>query len=257
MIARWLVSSGPWPFIVLAGLDRIALIALFGSQYVSTDDAVMWHAANDFAQGHFYSVYYYGQAYGAMLEAWLAVPFVWLGIPFNILMPSVSSLLALLPYWSFALWHHHRNNTSSSIFIACIPLLMPTEFGLMTTIPRGFVSGIAILAILPWVKDLRNFEIGAVLIGVVSSIAWFINPNSLVFSIAFIAHYIFKERTVRMSSIRVAAGSMVGFGLYVLSQHWCAIHPEWIIHVLIDPTPKFDLTSIVNGLSIWMTIFSG
>jgi hypothetical protein len=101
-----LVSFGPWPFILLAAFERVVLVAFSSSCCVSTDDAVMWHAAVDYAHGRFYGPYYYGQDYGPMLEALVAAPFVRLGVPFRLLMPAVTSFLALVPNWSFAIAAH-------------------------------------------------------------------------------------------------------------------------------------------------------
>jgi len=93
-LLTWL---GPWPFILLATVDRAILIEIFGSRYVSTDDAIVWSAAVDYGQGLFRGPYYYGQNYGPMLEALVAAPFTRLGLPMHWLMPAVSSVLALLP----------------------------------------------------------------------------------------------------------------------------------------------------------------
>lgn len=190
MIANWLLRAGPWPWIAPSVVDRFGLIYLFASRYVSTDDSVMWHAAVDFAHARFHGPYFYGQSYGPMLEALVAAPLVRTGIPLNILMPGVTSLLALLPYWSFALWFHRQGRGLAAMVVAALPVLMPVEFGLMTTMCRGFITGAAVLALLPWASNIADPNRRSLAIGCIVSIAWFVNPNSLIFSVPFLVHYL-------------------------------------------------------------------
>lgn len=249
MFATWILRAGPWPWIVLSVVDRISLIYLFASRYVSTDDSVMWHAAVDFAHGRFHGPYFYGQSYGPMLEALVAAPLVRTGIPLNILMPSVSSLLALLPYWSFALWFHRKDRSQAAMLMAAAPLLMPVEFGLMTTMCRGFITGAAVLALLPWASDIARPHLRSLAVGSVISVAWFVNPNSLIFSIPFLVHHLLNGERRLSGTLLTAFGTAVGLCAHIAAQYWCQIHPDRIIHALIDPRPHFAPARIAHGLS--------
>ena len=248
MIARRLLSAGPWPWILLSMLDRAILLIVFASRYVSTDDVIIWHGAMDFAHGHFHGPYFYGQSYGPMLEALVAAPFVRL-VPMNVLMPSVSSALALLPYWSFALWHRRQGNPMAAVFFAAIPLLMPVEFGLMTTVSRGFVTGAAVLAPLPWLMVMRNPYTRSISIGATISIAWFVNPNSLVFSIGYLVYYLLASDRKIMHSVLTCLGATTGLSAHAAAQYWCHVHPDRIVHHLIDPQPHFDPGRIMASLT--------
>jgi hypothetical protein len=160
------------PSLSWAVVDRVILIMLFGTHFISTDDAVIWHATMDFAHGLFRGPYYYGQDYSPMLEALVAAPFYKIGLPMNVLMPTVSSLLAMLPYWSFALWFQRKGWSSSALVLAAFPLLMPVEFGAMTTMSRGFVTGIALLALFPWLAEIKGPRLRSWSLGAICSMAW-------------------------------------------------------------------------------------
>ncbi|MBK6370200.1 MAG: hypothetical protein IPF64_10360 [Flavobacteriales bacterium] len=82
-----MIPTGPWPFILLGIVDRMILVHLFGSRYVSTDEAVQWHAAMDYSKGLFHGPFFYGQNYGPMLEALITAPFFRLGVPMYVLLP--------------------------------------------------------------------------------------------------------------------------------------------------------------------------
>lgn len=244
-----LVSFGPWSFILLAVIERVLLIAFSSSCWVSTDDAVMWHAAVDYAHGRFYGPYYYGQDYGPMLEALVAAPFVRLGVPLRLLMPAVTSFLALFPYWSFAIAAHRSGHRLAASVIACVPLLLPLEFQMMTSLPRGFINGLAVLALLPVVQRTKREMLEHVLVGVVVSTAWFVNPNSLVFSVPYIVVYSAKWSDLRHRAGALAMGTLVGIGLHLSAQAWCIAHPDRIVHHLRSTALHLDWAAIMAGLS--------
>ncbi|HRH70163.1 MAG TPA: hypothetical protein PLB89_11700 [Flavobacteriales bacterium] len=244
-----LVSFGPWPFILLALIERALLIAFSSSCWVSTDDAVMWHAAVDYAHGRFYGPYYYGQDYGPMLEALIAAPFARLGVPLRVLMPAVTSFLALVPYWFFAIAAHRTGHRLAATVIACMPLLLPLEYQMMTSLPRGFINGLSVLALLPVVQGTTRGTLEHVLVGAVVSVAWFVNPNSLVFSVPYVVLYLVPGSDLLHRALAVAIGTIVGIGLHHWAQAWCSAHPDRIVHHLRSTALHLDRAAIMAGLS--------
>ena len=247
-IQHFLLSIGPWPFLLIGVVDRAFLIGLFGGQYVSTDDAIMWAGAVDYAYGIFHWPYYYGQDYGPMLEALVAAPFVRLGVPLRWAMPAVSSCLALLPYWSFALWNHKHGRVWAALAFALTPLLLPVEFGMITTIPRGFVTGLAPLAFLPWIYGLTHTWIRSLLTGSIIAVAWAINPNSLIFSCAYGIWFVLSRPEVIKSVAAICLGALPPFYLHVLAKSWCNDHSDAIIHRLSVDIWHFDPQATWNSL---------
>lgn len=235
--------------LALGCVDRGIVVAAFGSRYVSTDDAVIWGAAMDYGRGSFHGPYYYGQNYGPMLEALLAAPFTHLGIPLWWLMPTVTTILCLLPYWSFALWHQKHGRTTAAAVFAAVPLLLPVEFSLMTTMPRGFVIGLAPLALLPWILDMRNGILRSLFTGITVSAAWYMNPNSIIFSAAFLCWYAISQRPWPKHWLFIVLGLVPGAMAYLCSQAWCDTHPDRIIHHLSPEDLVFAPSRVLDGLS--------
>jgi hypothetical protein len=166
---------------VLVLIERVVLLFVFGFRYTGTDDVILWEMARDYGNGFFPEPYLYGQNYNPVLEALLGAPFVRSGVHPSIVLPIITSLLALAPFFSFALWHFRRGEHRAALAFAVMPLLLPVEWDMLTTMPRGFVQGLALLAFLPWTMSIRNEKLRHTLTALVAGAAIFFNANTLVF----------------------------------------------------------------------------
>ena len=245
----WIADRSFWWVLLLGAIDRLIVLLVFGFNYIGDDDSIIWSAAVDYGHGIFREPYFYGQDYSPMLEALIAAPLLRLGLPLHGVMPIVTSLLALLPYWSFAIWHHLNKRPLSAILFAMVPILLPIEFGLMTTMTRGFVTGIAPLAALPWILDIRRERTQSLMVGMVISIAWFLNPNSLVFSIAFLCWYLLSGQRPIQSGILVVIGSVTGISVHLAAQAYCSAHRDRLLTTLYGSLMEFDMRRIGDALS--------
>lgn len=72
---------------------RTFAFSYFSGNYTDSDQCVIWQIAADFAQFDFRTPFYYGQHYSSGLEAWLAAPFIWLGLPVYRAVPLVTALM--------------------------------------------------------------------------------------------------------------------------------------------------------------------
>ncbi len=146
----------------------------------------------------------YGQNYNPMLEALLGSPFMRLGAAPWIVLPIVTSCLALLPFWSFALWHFRRGELFAALGFALMPLLLPVEWGMLTTITRGFVHGIALIALLPWALSLKRIWLRFLIASFITGAALLCNPNSLVFLVAIYTTVVLTHwRELRFRSMSI------------------------------------------------------
>ncbi len=178
---RWIF----WAVFACTLIDRLILLLSFGVSHTGSDDVVFWMVAADMTQGVFREPFLYGQNYNPALESLVAVPMLWMSVPMHVAMPLSTSLLALLPYLSFALWHYRRAELPQAMAFATMPLLLPVEWGMMTMITRGFVTGLAPLALLPWLGAIRHPMVRSGAIGGTLYLALFINPNALLFVAAY------------------------------------------------------------------------
>jgi hypothetical protein len=99
--------------VVAASLaDRIYLLWRFGFQHTRSDDVLFLEGVRNMAEGIFREPYLYGQNHDPALESLLAVPLLWASIPFHVALPIIISLLALVPFLSFAGWHYRQEHSA-------------------------------------------------------------------------------------------------------------------------------------------------
>jgi hypothetical protein len=246
----------PIVLILLGAIDRWLLLDRFGFRYVSNDDLVIWEGAIDLSQGLLRWPYFYGQDYAPLLEAWLAVPFLKFGVPLRIIMPLVSSLLTLLPFWSFSLWHSKRKEYAWAALFAAMPLLLPTEYGVMTSVSRGWVTGLGPLALLPWAADVKKIGTRALLLGLIASAGWYLNPNSVIFSVPFCLNaWLSFEKRVRAVPL-VIAGAIPFVVIQYVSQLYCAAHADRVVHTIHDWKMDFHPELVPEDLGMLNTLFA-
>ena len=137
--------------LMLAGLvlvDRGILCWQFLFKYFAQDQALIWYAARELMRGHFQEPCFYGQTYNSCVEGYLAIPLLWIGVPFQVAVPGVTVVLGLLPFWVMAWCAWKRGQVVVAAGALLVPLILPLRYGIETGFPRGFVTGDA-LAIVP------------------------------------------------------------------------------------------------------------
>jgi hypothetical protein len=155
-------------------------------------------------------------------------------MPLHIAMPVVTSVLALLPFLSFAAWHYRRNELAMATLFAGMPVLLPVEWGMMTMTTRGFVTGLAFMAPLPWLLALRRSWLRSLLIGAVLYTSLIANQNALLVAAPFALWYALRPGTTWMDRLAGIAGALPPLLLQVLALRFYAREPERIVHRLDD-----------------------
>lgn len=164
-------------------LDRIALLVNFNFRYVGSDDMIFWQSATDYMNGVFHEPYFYGQNYNFMLESIFAAPFLSLGVPYTFIFPICTSIMSLFPFVYFSVILFRRGFEIEGIFFIIIPLLLPIEYGMLTSITRGFISGLFFTAFLATPLLNPTKKISWLIAAFALSLGYISNPNSLIFSL--------------------------------------------------------------------------
>jgi hypothetical protein len=108
----------------------------------------MWNAAHELLNGHLREPAFFGQDYNTCLEGYLAAPFIAMGASYNVAVPLVALILGLLPFVLIAIVAWRRKHPLVSATALLVPLILPIRYGMITGMPRGFVTGIG-FAIFP------------------------------------------------------------------------------------------------------------
>ncbi|MCB9184873.1 MAG: hypothetical protein H6591_13270 [Flavobacteriales bacterium] len=243
-LARWSI----WALLLLSGVQRWWGLSAFGFRYIGIDDALIQQVAIDYGHGILREPYLYGQNYNPMLEALLAAPFVRFGVSAWVILPIITSLLALLPFWSVSLWALRRGHTFAAFVFAATPLVLPIEWSLITTMPRGWVHGLAWLALVPWLLELRHAWLRHALTGLVLAAALYCNANALPIAAGIAVWLVLREG--RSFSFWVAAATSLALLLGALrwAQGWYDAHPESLTHALLPTDLAFRPDLLRQGL---------
>ena len=102
-------------------VDRVYYLRNFGLVYTEADQTMLWYQADDIAHGIIREPCYYGQAYNVPVEAWLAVPLLWSGVPHAVALPVAVIGLALFPFFLLAGIAYRRGNGWAASMILLIP----------------------------------------------------------------------------------------------------------------------------------------
>ena len=164
--------------------DRWHYLTHFGFVYTEADQATLWVQADDIAHGIFREPCFYGQAYNLPVEAWFAAPLILCGVPPGVALPLITVMLALLPFVALAVVAYRTGQRWIASAILLIPLALPVEYVVVSSIPRGFINGIALatpsLALWVFARSRWSFFFA----GLFAVLALTANPNC---SIALLA----------------------------------------------------------------------
>jgi hypothetical protein len=209
---------------------RILLLLSFGIQYVDGDQAIMWLATTDYAQGIFHEPCFYGQSYLLMIEAILAVPLYKSGVQLHIALPLVTSMLAISPFVVIALFLRKSGAFGTGIFVLALPLLLPPEYDLLTSLPRGFVGGIGVggLALIPFFNHGKKGSV--FLFFLLSAIGFIINPNVILLAGPCSAYLFFIYRKNPRFYASSFGALLIGATIYMLIKYFYHLNPTYDLH---------------------------
>ncbi len=124
--------------------DRFRLFQEYLSKYADEDQAIEWYAAREALHGRFHEPCFYGQSYNSNLEGFLGAPLVAMHVPYEIALPLVTVSLGLFPFLLMAFVAWRRRQPVVAGLALLVPAAMSTRYGIITGMPRGFVTGIGV-----------------------------------------------------------------------------------------------------------------
>ena len=242
------VRYGSWPSLLLLIIILMVVFTYRGyllykycAIYLDDDQALMWNGAA--AMGHlcFPEPCYWGQAYGSMFEAVVAVPLYWLRIPMNIALPLATMIMSFFPYLFIALRLYKRKSVIAAFITVAFYLLMSWEWDILTSIPRSLISGFP-LAVCGAIV-LNEAKTGTKsLTGVLMIMTGMIMTNNAIVigALAFV-HYFFHFRRNKRFFIWNVAGLIIGLMLYISVKNFYRINVDYSLHGGIHAELSMDV----------------
>jgi hypothetical protein len=216
-------------------IERIVGVLVYNLRFGDSDQTIMWNMAKEMMDGLFYSFTFYGQSYNIVLEVFLALPLLKMGLSYPLSFAIVTSSLAILPYGILSSLYRKKMGDLAGLIPLLALLLMPPEFLMLSSISRGFVQGIALSSIALYCWAGVEHKAGAIIAGFLLPLAVLCNPNSILFLPIFL--FFFRADLNRI--LLTFTGMLMSLPLVYWHVRWWQLHPEKIMH----PAPGTELST--------------
>ncbi|MFT4680509.1 MAG: hypothetical protein ACI9YU_000337 [Flavobacteriales bacterium] len=215
----------------------------FSMVYVDPDQLLMMYGTQEFLAGRFHMPRFFGQDYGSMLESFVAMPFT--GWSLEVALPIATTILLFLPY---LLIIRNTGNSHRAISLVFVWLLvLPAEYLFIGTMPRDFLSGLAVTSIaLFFINGRSRYQL--MLFGFFCIVGWSFNQNAALFGATITIYSILASDQNRFDRFRwITIGYTIGLIGHLGMQAYMAANSQWIVHQSWPLQFRFDL--IAKGIS--------
>ena len=226
--------------LVLVCADRLIQLFTYNFRYTGNDEVVFWQGAFHYSNGFFHEPYMFGQNYNYMLEAFIATPLISIGIPYYISFPIVTSILALLPFMFIGVILYKRKMYFASFVFIGILLFMPIEYGILTSITRGFVSGIFFLSLLAYPLIYPDRFSSFIFYSLAAGLGFIFNPNSVLVSLPVGIHLFITN--YKRIDFYIVTSLLLSFCYLIeyYSKQFYIGHPEYLVHQMWELEWSFE-----------------
>jgi len=240
--------------LILFVANKVLILVQFSSVYTSSDDVIQWMGARDYAQGVFHEPYFYGQNYNFMLESLFAVPFVWLGIPYHWALPMSTIILASFPFILFARVLYKRRHYFAAYTFLVIPVLLSLEYDILTSLSRGFISGIFFCSFLIYPilepQKTRSF----IIFGAAASFGFIFNPNTLILTFPIGIYMLFTNFKTLKFYLLAGTSAIPALIIHFLSKSFYWNNPDFQLHEMWELLFKWRwIREAFNYLDLFFT----
>ena len=234
-------------FILLILVQRVFLFCTVNSDCIDNDQVVMWSGAKHFSQGLFYVPRYYGQDYNTMMEGLFAVPFIKCGVPVYYAVPIATHIIFLTPFLFTAFYLFRKYKKEQAIFVLAIILCMPVGFDIMTSIPRGFVTGLFFTSLFV-VSLLNPKNYNYILINtILAYVGYLVSQNSVIVSIPFLFYLFLINYKDKRHYIYSVIGLLLVLPIDYLLNHFYKANPNYVLYGLTNEYSfKYFKEAILN-----------
>ena len=210
-------------------LDRINTFFRFSIIYTDSDQTVLWQVSKDLMNGIFHGPCFYGQSYNPIIEPLFSLPFLLIGMEYSTALPLTTILMSTFPFVLLSIYLFRKVDPLVGTIPLIILLLLSLEFGMLTSISRGFVTGLFFaipgFVLMAFHSTLLSRFIGGLLFGV----GVYANPNCILLLPLLLSFTTsFKESFWKMF-IPAILGFCIGAFLIVINAWYYNLNPDLVI----------------------------
>ena len=217
-------------FIAIILFQRILLFLTVNQDCIDNDQVVMWSGAKHFSQGLFYVPRYYGQDYNTMMEGLFAAPLIKMGMAVYYAVPIATHFIFLTPFLFTAIYLFKKQKKEQSILVLAILLCLPIGFDIMTSIPRGFVTGLFFTSLfVVSLYNLKNYTF--ILINTfLAYVGYLVSQNSVIVSAPFLFYLLLINYKDKKYYIYSAGGIVLALPIDYLLNHFYKVNPNYVLY---------------------------
>lgn len=224
--------------LVLTLWDRFRILSDLAWVYTDKDQVLMWTAAYEFMHGNFHEPRFFGQAYNSLIEGLVAVVPVTFGLSYHVALPLVTVVLGLIPFFALAVCALRSGCPVSASLLATLPVLLPVKYAVISSMPRGFVTG-TVLAIIPACLSLYpGGRASFMTSGFLLVLALSVNPSAAILAVPVGISIVLTHCRSRDLYLWGGSGALLGGILHFLSTAFYTWHPA---HLVFDPPSIWPL----------------
>lgn len=219
----------------------------FSLIYTDSDQLILWNATMDFSKGVFHGPCFYGQGYNPLFEPLAALPLFLLGIDLYIALPLVTIIMGTSPYLILAFFLYKKISPQAGLLPLFVLLLLSPEFYMLTSISRGFVTGIFFTVIGFVILVSRSSIFFGIISGILFGIGLYANPNGILLYPLLLPFIYPDYRSHITKLIAFGIGFLIGLIPLLLNTIYYKQHPELI--VFGNPSLKINLGAFKEVIS--------
>jgi hypothetical protein len=227
---EWLLNTFFFLFIAIILIHKIWLFTTINTNCIDNDQPIMWLGAKHYSQGLFYEPRFYGQDYNTLMEALFAVPFIKIGIPIYYSVPISTHIIFLTPFLFTAIYLFKKQHKELAICVLGTLLCMPVGYDIMSSIPRGFVTGVfftsffVISLLNP--KNYRFILINTFL----AYVGYLVNQNSVLVSAPILFYLFLLSYNDKKYYFYSFLGLIMALPIDYLLNHFYKTHPNYVFY---------------------------
>jgi len=202
----------------------------FSLIYTDSDQLILWNATRDFSKGIFHGPCFYGQGYNPLVEPLAALPLFLLGMDLYEALPLVTIIMGTSPYVLLAFFLYKKISPLVGLLPLIMLLLLSPEFCMLTSISRGFVTGIFFTVIGFIILASRIKTIFGIVSGILFGIGLYANPNCILLYPLLLPFLYLDFKSSIPKLVGFGVGFIIGLLPIVLNSIYYSRHPEMIVH---------------------------
>ncbi len=223
-------------------LWRFYVCCCYHYRYLDDDQALLWYGTVMFAHGSFPEPCYFGQNYGSMVEAVLAVPLYLCKWPLHIALPTVTTVLCLTPFLYYIAAMIHRKNWMQAWIILLVLAGMGWQWDAVTSLPRAVIGGFPFAVIGVFLMNDENGKKRELFLGAFLCVLG-ITITATTISVVGIGgvYWLLQSRKKTKKIPALCAGGVLGGLLYAGRILFYRLYPEHALYLMDKGESSLDV----------------